>query len=463
MNRTNPERLPPDALESRRQQTSSGVFVTAAWHSLAWLVTANMVGVLLATLLLLPELNHWLGEWTYGRWMPVHIDLQLYGWCSLPLVAFLMKVYQVDREPGAQWSRTAFWAWSAALTVGSISWLTGHSSGKLFLDWTGYARAVFPLAIAFLWLLLAWSLRRHWNDKENSLRLARTVKVAGLAFLFLVPVVLYWASGAKVYPPVNPDTGGPTGASQLESTLVIVAILLMLPFGLSRKKPVKRRWLRLSGIVFAIETILCLSLGRGSVSHHRPAQFLGLGAVLLWAPLIPAYYRSFEWPENTRRWRAAMLCWWAVLVPSGWFLFLPGVLDHFKYTDGLVGHALMAMAGFATSLLIFILVVLLGEDGEIFGAKWAFVLWQACTLGYVTIMLISGWIEGNSPMFTIVPGTGRNAIYGVRLLLGSLMTVASLGWFWRVSRLAWARSTKNTSQARIDSGAAQALTTTKAI
>ena len=140
-----------------------------------------------------------------------------------------------------------------------------------------------------------------------------------------------------------------------------------------------------------------------------------------------------------------MLCWWAVLVPSGWFLFLPGVLDHFKYTDGLVGHALMAMAGFATSLLIFILVVLLGEDGEIFGAKWAFVLWQACTLGYVTIMLISGWIEGNSPMFaTIVPGTGRNAIYGVRLLLGSLMTVASLGWFWRVSRFGLAESTKNT-------------------
>ena len=51
----------------------------------------------------------------------------------------------------------------------------------------------------------------------------------------------------------------------------------------------------------------------------------------------------FEWARSTRRRRLTWLVWWAVLVPSGWCLFLPGVLDHFKYTDGLVGHALMEM------------------------------------------------------------------------------------------------------------------------
>jgi hypothetical protein len=62
------------------------------------------------------------GPWTYGRWMPVHINLQLYGWCSLPLAAFPLKLYQADRWPAAQWSRTALWAWSVALTAGSLSW-----------------------------------------------------------------------------------------------------------------------------------------------------------------------------------------------------------------------------------------------------------------------------------------------------------------------------------------------------
>ena len=114
------------------------VMAFAAWHSLFWLVVANAVGVLLATLLLVPGLNAFLGEWSYGRWMPVHINLQLFGWLSLPLVGFLFKVYGADRKPAAQWCLSSLWIWSAALCAGALSWLNGHSSDKLFLDWTGY-------------------------------------------------------------------------------------------------------------------------------------------------------------------------------------------------------------------------------------------------------------------------------------------------------------------------------------
>src|SRR5947208_373392 len=60
------------------------VMAATAWHSLLWLVLANCVGVLLAAMLLFPGINALLGEWTYGRWMAVHMNLQLYGWCSLP-------------------------------------------------------------------------------------------------------------------------------------------------------------------------------------------------------------------------------------------------------------------------------------------------------------------------------------------------------------------------------------------
>ena len=76
---------------------------SAIRHALAWLVVGNSIGVMLAMLLLVPSLNIWLGEWTYGRWIMVHMNLELYGWTSIPLVGFLFNAYGADREPFARW------------------------------------------------------------------------------------------------------------------------------------------------------------------------------------------------------------------------------------------------------------------------------------------------------------------------------------------------------------------------
>ncbi|HUD75374.1 MAG TPA: hypothetical protein VMQ76_09905, partial [Terracidiphilus sp.] len=56
--------------------------VSAAAHALFWLVFANAIGLLIAILLIFPALNRLLGEWTYGRWIMVHMNLELYGWTS---------------------------------------------------------------------------------------------------------------------------------------------------------------------------------------------------------------------------------------------------------------------------------------------------------------------------------------------------------------------------------------------
>lgn len=407
---------------SRTIPTSRRVLANTAFHALLWLVIANAIGVLIAAMLVVPGINSLLGEWTYGRWMPFHMNLQLYGWCSLPLVMFLFHVYGADREPPSTWARPILWLWSTSLAVGAASWLTGHSSGKLFLDWTGYPRILFPLAMLALWVVLAVSF-------HVSRQTFRTFKLIGLVVLVVIPFLIYIASSPSFYPPINPDTGGPTGASQLESTLVIIAVLLLLPFGLTERQP-QRRWpIPAAWIIFAAETILCLGLGRADVSHHRPIQWISLGSLLVWIPLTPVYFQQFQWHPNTRRWRIAFLCWWSVLIPTGWALFLPGVLDHLKFTDGLVGHSLLAMAGFVSSLLIFVMVQLMGDDGWIFNGTWSFYTWQAAVLVYVLIMFYAGWREGNDPAFSIVPGLLRNAIYTLRLLLGILIFAASLDWF----------------------------------
>lgn len=232
-----------------------------------------------------------------------------------------------------------------------------------------------------------------------------------------------------IYPPINPDTGGPTGASQLESTLVIIAILLLLPFGIAQRRPTPSRTIRYAWIIFAVECLLCLALGRADVSHHKPAQWVSLASLLVWMPLTPAYYAAFQWHRNTRLWRAAFLCWWIVLIPTGWALFLPGVLDHFKFTDGLVAHSLLAMAGFVSSLLIFVLVQLMEDDGWIFTGKNSFYLWQLSVAAYVAIMFYAGWIEGFHPAFSMVPGSLRDGLYLARLGLGVLILIASAIWF----------------------------------
>lgn len=411
------------------------VMAAVAWHSLLWLVVANSVGVLLAAMLLVPGIDALFGEATYGRWMPVHLNLQLYGWCSLPLVGFLFGIYGVHRRSTFQWVAPVLCLWSVSLAVGATTWLSGHSSGKLFLDWTGYARVLFPLALLCLWGLLATAFVLDYRQGAQVRSATRVLKLTGLTLLLLVPFLIYIASDPGLYPPINPDTGGPTGASQLESTLIIIAILLLLPFGISQRKSVRSRAIRTAWIIFTAECLLCLGLGRADISHHKPTQWVSLGSLLVWIPLVPIYFGSFYWRANTRRWRLAFLCWWSVLVPTGWLLFLPGVLDHFKYTDGLVGHSLLAMAGFVSSLLIFVLVQLMGNDGWIFYGSRSFYTWQASVAAYVAIMFFAGWREGADPSFSIVPGMLRNSIYALRLVLGLFILIASVDWFRGAFRL----------------------------
>jgi cytochrome c oxidase cbb3-type subunit I len=422
------------SVTTRTSVAPNSVIAIAARHSLAWLFVANLTGVWLAVLLLYPAAGRWLGEWSYGRWTPVHLNFQLYGWMALPLVAWAIGIYGADREAIAAWSRAALILWSLALTIGAVSWLNGNSNGKLFLDWSGYARVLFPLTILFLWMVLAAGYKQAWHKPENRSPLIRATKLLGLAVLLLVPLVIYLASDPATYPAINPDTGGPTGASQLESTLVIVLILFLLPHGLARRKTTGRNWIVAAWVVLAIEALLCLALGRADVSHHLPVQIISLGSLLIWVPLVPAYFSAFAWPASTRLWRMAVLGYWALLVPTGWAFFLPGILDRLKFTDALVGHSILAMAGFVSSLLILVLAVLLDEDGDIFNARWPLIAWHGATLAYVILFFFTGWKEGGDPGFTIVPGPARNLIYAVRLVLGIAMTAASAHWFIRLTR-----------------------------
>jgi len=186
--------------------------------------------------------------------------------------------------------------------------------------------------------------------------------------------------------------------------------------------------------LFAAECVVSLALGRGNTSHHERGEILGLGSLLLWAPLLAAYFNAFEWRPETRRWRNACFIWWAMLVITAWAMFLPGLLDRVKFTNALVGHAHMAMAGFVSSLDIYLLVALLGERGRGFNSRWAFFAWNAGAFSYTGLMFLAGWLEAIDPSFAFVPGASRDAIYSLRLVCGGVMAAAAVHWWRELSR-----------------------------
>lgn len=425
----------------------------AAGHALGWLVAANAVGVLLAALLLWPQLNTPLAPFTYGRWMPLHLDWQLYGWCALPLVGVLAAWMLAPEDvAGVRETGVALAAWSVALALGGASWLAGTVSGKLFLDWSGWTRPLLPLAMTLLWSVLG---ARLWARRRTLSAGGLAARVAVLALLLAVPSVLYWATSRAVYPSVNPDSGGATGASLLGSTLALVAIAGWLPVALGlpatgndacraawrsgdtpgpavcnviRYKRHGRRdrrgrepfWLALAG-----SAAVWIAINHGNVSHHAAAQITALGTLLIWAPLLWIYFRAFAWPAAAWRWLGAAFVWWTLLLVSGWITFLPGVSERVKFTNFLVAHAHLAMAGVVTNLGVALLAALGRTPG---GGRRAFIAWQAGNAAHLAALAGLGAGEIADPAGFFGGERWATPLLATRLAAGVVMLGASVAW-----------------------------------
>lgn len=395
-------------------------------HALGWWVAANLVGVWLAAVLVWPGLGDAIAPLSYGRWVPLHLNWQLYGWGALPLVGALLGWTLVTAHPGAiRHAGGALGAWSLALLLGGVSWLGGLTSGKVFLDWAGWARPLLPVAMVLLWTVLA--AHTWWRGRQGRERRALgAVRWTLLAGLVTVPPALWWAAGREVYPAVNPDSGGATGASLLGSTLGIVGIYGLLPvlLGVPRRRPDAsgRRPGRWFAAAFAAAVAGWLGLGHGNVSHHVLAQVVGLGSLVIWVPLLAWWWRGHAWCAGAQPWRTAALVWWALLVVSGWLTFLPGLSERLKFTNALVGHAHLAMAGLVTSVNLMILNQLDPARPLRRGFAW----WQGATALHVAVLLGLGWFERDYAA-SFFNGAGWVVTgYAVRLGAGVAMTVASV-------------------------------------
>jgi cytochrome c oxidase cbb3-type subunit 1 len=423
-----------DACAEKVPAADDGGYELLTIHGLSWLAAGNAVGLLLATLLLFPRLGDVLAPLSFGRFVPVHLNLQLYGWCGVALIGLLFRIF-MPRAGAGRLPELAVGLWSGGLVFAVVSWLAGHSAGKPFLEFSAAARVTLAAVVAALELVLVVAFTRQLREPTAGAatpggRWAVAAKALLLAALALVPFVLYWASGTAVYPPINPDSGGATGGSLLGSTLAVVAIILATPLIVGLRPRGGVREVGVPVALLACHLVGFALLDHADHSHHEWLQVVGLSSLIIWVPVFGRYLRRFDWPRTARPWLVAFCAWGTLLVSSGALMFLPGALERWKFTNALVGHAHLAMAGMVTSFNVLVLVVVNPSQtyATLFGDRRSFLLWQGGCLLFVVAMMTLGTLEGLVDGLLFRPVPAVQALYAVRWLAGAAMLWASARW-----------------------------------
>jgi cytochrome c oxidase cbb3-type subunit 1 len=398
-------------------QEDEGV-LTAVKHALGWLVLGNAVGLYLSILLL--DSSFQLGSLTYGRWVPVHLNVQLYGWTSLPLVGWLFAIYEVGRSKVAAWAPAAVWGWTAALAIGVLHWIKGTTGGKIFLDWKDAALWAFVAALVVLW----WVLLMAWRERAGTWsRLKRGGSLAGLVGLALVPLSIILTASPETYPPVDKLTGGPTGSSLLGSSLIVVGLMLLLPRVVAGGGKGRAGW-GTWGYFAACWIIFGVTEAVGG-THLDWWQNFSLLFMPPWAWLLARDWMGFSWPAGSKGWRTAMFTWWGLLVLTGYLMYFPWILERIKFTQGLVAHSHLAMAGFTTSFGALLIGLL---TGRFLGGRISVGLWNLAVVVMLVSLASMGWREGAEPSWMLIPPQWREWGLLARCLAGGFMLVISARW-----------------------------------
>ncbi len=431
------------AVPAARRGSNSPLASQVTVHSLTWLVVGNAVGVWLALLLLFPQLGRLTGALTYGRWLPVHFNLQLYGWVSLPMVGVLLRLFRPPGD-GSRGALLAVSVWSGSLLFGAVSWLAGQSSGKIFLEWRGPARGLLAVALGCLaltlWVGFAAQLKANRGGSATgwSSPLGKLAKGLLLLALSVVPLVMFWVASPAVYPLINPISGGPTGTSLLGSSLALVGIIFAYPFLVGLKPLEGGRRARRIGVVLGLHLVWFALLDHADHSHRDWLQVASLCSLVVWWPLLRRHLRCFPALLGGRWWLSAFAGWGGFLIVSGVVAFLPGLLEGLKFTNALVAHAHLAMAGMLTCFVVLLLEGMHRETplAGLFQHRRAFVLWHGGTLLLVLSLTILGALEAVRPNFLFGGRGAVDLLYGLRLGGGVAMLAASAEWLVA----AWSRS-----------------------
>jgi cytochrome c oxidase cbb3-type subunit 1 len=182
---------------------------------------------------------------------------------------------------------------------------------------------------------------------------------------------------------------------------------------------------RLFWIFFLFSGVIFAALDHTHAPSSSLGQQAGLGVLVLWIPSVWVFFRTFDWSPSSRPWLTAAFVWWLLLVITGFLIFLPAISERLKFTNALVSHAHLAMAGLLTSLNIAILNLLIPTQPVVRG----FWVWQLSTAIHVVTLAVLGWLEPDRLGALFLRSDWTQAFYGLRLACGLIMCWVSAMWF----------------------------------
>jgi len=291
-------------------------------HALGWLAFANAVGLWLAVLLVHPNIPSIPGGLGYGRFVPLHLHGQLYGWCALPLLGLLLAIYR--RGPAQAAESWLLRGWSFVLGLSCLGWLLGQAGGHPFADWHGWWRPLLPAVLLGFWLWCAHQEEGRGTEKD----LARILRLALLMVLLYVPLQLWRASD----PLPRADSGEPAGPGSPLTLLLASCALLGLLWAAPRIFRLEwqmhaRRWRGAAfgwGALLVVLSLLALFPALGARVRFSQASvglvhlaFAGFLSCLNWAILLSLWPRRVPGGLSYLIWQGSLVMHVVALFTAG--------------------------------------------------------------------------------------------------------------------------------------------------
>jgi cytochrome c oxidase cbb3-type subunit 1 len=106
-------------------------------------------------------------------------------------------------------------------------------------------------------------------------------------------------------------------------------------------------------------------------------------------------------------------------------MYFPWILDRIKFTQGLVAHSHLAMAGFTTSFCALLTVILTDKR---LGGSITVGVWHLAVVAMIVTLAAMGWREGAGPSWMLINPAWRELGLVVRGACGVAMLSVSCVW-----------------------------------
>ncbi|TWU02455.1 cytochrome-c oxidase, cbb3-type subunit I [Stieleria varia] len=141
------------SLELERFSYDDGIVRLFATATIIWGLVATLVGLIVAVILVMPELTNGLPWISFGRLRPLHTNAAIFAFAGNGIFAAIY--YSTQRLCKARmWSdvlsRAHFWGWQLIIVLAAITLPLGYSQGREYaeLEWP------IDILIAVVWLVI---------------------------------------------------------------------------------------------------------------------------------------------------------------------------------------------------------------------------------------------------------------------------------------------------------------------